>query len=376
MARDLDTLFPPACRGVQDIVLKTQLSLVRNHPEHPFPQHMTRREGLAFAEELCERVKSLFGAEDVTDDPLTSDIAETYFGLSPLSRRGPFYRLLRKALGRGSYFWIEVGAMNHLTFSVLCEHDAMPQQAEALWGLVSLYERRYPFAYAQPWGYLSAQLSFAGTGFRIRTWVHVPGLSHFDQLTQLCNAAERYGCLVEIDGPEDEAPPGNLAILFNRSTMDAPVAEIARRHRRFLGMLCDAEDQARRRLRLDFPFVLYDRVKRMRGLLRDAEMLEPDEALDVLSAYRLGIATGALKGREAKAGFPHFWFESVWDGPMIREMECRMTPEEQTMLVQAMPPGVERHGYQHSCCRVQWLRMLITVRLDPAFVREAKEWRG
>lgn len=374
--RNADALFPPACRGQRDIALRTQLSLVRNHADRPFPPQLSRRDGARYADELCRRVREVFGAEDVTEDPAVTDLAEVSFGLSPVSKRGPFYRLLLTRLPDGGCFWTEVGAVNHLTFSLLSDGGPIADRAQVLWDLAALYERRYPFAYAEPWGYLTGQLSFTGTGFRIRTWVHVPGLAHFDHLAQLCNAAERYGSLMEIEGPEDETPPGNLAILFNRSTMDAPVRAIAESHVSFLGMLCDAEDQARRRLRLDFPFVLYDRLKRMRGLLRDAEMLEPDEALDLLSAYRLGVATGALKCPPAKAGFPPDWFDVAEDGPMLHRLDQLLQPDEQRALLASLPPGAERHGMQYNCFRAALLRRMLPVRLDAAFVREARTWRG
>ncbi len=303
---------PTSVSRLRTTRLLTQLSLVRNLSGMPFPARMSDKMLHAMGDRLAERIIEVAGAEDVTDDTELALIGETLYGILPASERKPGYHLLRLPQSTERLaFWCEVMCSNHLTFSVSGHYLDSEEPHQMLAELVRDVEKKIPFAYDENLGYVTAQLSLIGAGLRIRSWLHLAGLTHFNYLQELVNAAEAAGILVEME-EGNAPPPGCIFILFNQHTLGRSARDIVSGFDRFLVQVVKQESLARERLALDETYLLLDRLVRAQAILGASLMMCEAETLDVLSDLRLGADVGALTKCKMNP-LAEDWFEMMHD---------------------------------------------------------------
>ena len=351
---------------------KTQISLVRNVRGAVFPGRMAERPAKSLGRHLAEAVRRAAEAlamrsEDVTDDDDLAAMGEAYHGLTPREDRPPGYRLLRLAEAQGDWLvWCEVMSANHLTFSVTGTFLDFVQEAERLRGLVDGLDGALGYASDPELGYLTAQPSLLGTGFRIRSWVHVGGLAHFGYLRELCNAAEAKGALVELERT-DVTPPGSLVIIFNRFSLGFTVGEIAARFRAFLVRVSEQETETRWRLLRDEPFVFLDLLTRAKVTLKAALLMDEQEALDLLSDVRLGLTTGAIAARKVDPLTPR-WFDDAREGVFYRAHGRALRRKH------ALPHDIDTYPpRREEALRAEWLRPLANFSFSRELIERADE---
>ncbi len=365
-----------------EILLRTQLSLVRNLPDERFASHWEEAQGEALVAMLCERLRRCFPkVQEVTDDALVAMSGEVYFGLCPKALRSPWYRLFRLDGVAESPIWIEVGTRNHLHFTTMVLGNELKPVMAQLQAVVAQYEQHYACAFERDWGYLTPQVHLMGTGFRVRTWAHLPGLAHFQHLEQLETALRLFNSAMEAGVVEEEmlpdlqqVPPGALFVIFNSSAMDAPVEGLLERHLQVLQMVYKEESRARWRFRYDDPFVLYDRLLRVKGMLQHVAMLHYDEALDLVSFYRLGSELGVLCNGRAMQ-LPLGWFFEMADAALGQTIELFLDERTQDEALKEIPPGAIRSGCHFDCARLQLLKRTFDFRFARGFVEEALQWK-
>ena len=351
---------------------KTQLSLVRNVRGAVFPGRMATRPAKALGIHLGEALRRAaeargMRAEDVTDDDDLTEIGAIYHGMTAREHRPPGYRLVRLDDAQGEWtVWCELMSANHLTFSVAGTGLDFVAEAERLRTFVDGLDGDLGYASDPTLGYLTAQPMLLGTGFRIRSMVHVGGLAHFGYLRELCNAADAKGAMVELDRT-DVTPPGALVIIFNRFSLGFGVREIAERFRAFLVRVSEQETEARWRLFRDEPFVFLDLLTRAKAVLKTALLMSEQEALDLLSDLRLGLTTGAISARKVDPLAPH-WFDDATDRVFFRAHGRALRRKH------VLPHDVDADpSLRDEALRAEWLRPLANFAFSRELIERADE---
>jgi protein-arginine kinase len=275
--------------------MRTQISIVRNLASEPFPPRMKERDAMRLGAHLASFLCENFGGEDHTRNDAVARMVSSSKGLASKEERAPGYHLIlfRKALIASCLHedvWCEVMSANHLTFTLSRDFAEFEPQAEALRLFVDKISQQLAFAYDPKFGYLTTQLSLMGTGLRIRSWVHVPGLVYTQHITALCNAAEQHNVYIELN-EDNSVPVGNRVIFFNRSAMDGTVCEIARNYANFMKLACLREYDARLKLSRDQPHWMHDLILKAKNITTRL-MLSADELCTGLSDLRFASTTG------------------------------------------------------------------------------------
>lgn len=349
--------------GFREVCMCTQISFVRNLAGTPFPHRMSAPEARRLGSRLATKIIDLFEAKDVTDDDVISLIAEPVYGLTPTAERGPGYHLLSLTYD-SLRLWVETMSANHLTISLTGTVVGFPYYSEATRLFVDRLAEVFPFAYSEKLGYLTSQPTLVGTGFRIRSWMHLAGLAHFGYLRELCNAAEVKGVLVELDEPDDP-PPGCRIILFNRFSLGQSVEQIAVCFEEFVLRTCEQETTARWRLHYDEPFVLLDILRRAKAIASSALLISEEMALDLLSDLRLGLSTRDASIRGQRPLDPG-WFANVMDPMFYRLYGFRL--EEKAALpksIRSLTPA------RDDALRALWLRDFCKFSISRDLIRRA-----
>lgn len=347
-------------KAFQQVCLFTQICFVRNVAGIRFPNALPEEERRRLGASLSAVLCTQFAFQDITSDPELKGIVGDYLHLLPEADREPGYRLLR----RGADCFCEVMATNHLTFTVRTTGSDFLKIAGETEQFINTIARELPFAIHARYGFLSAQLPLVGTGFRVRSMLHLCGLSHFNHLRELCNAAEMSGVLVELDSPEP--PPGHLIILFNRFSLGRSVADILADYSACLQEVIVQELHARQRLLKDEPYVLLDLLSRCSAILRSTRLLAENEAMDALSDIRLAAALGILKPGLGSKPFDPMWFLLPTAGFLTSMAERH--PE---YLAELPPQVADFQPWRTDAIRANLLRLSADFDLKESFVKRA-----
>ena len=281
------------------IVVSSRIRLARNIEGVAFP-------GWA-GEDECVRIQAKMWPVLQSQPSLAPALALDMSVMDPVDR--DFLRerhlisndLARKARGSGVVVRRDEG------LSVMVnEEDHLRLQAmrpgfqlQELWAEISALdnglEQSLRFAFSPTLGYLTACPTNVGTGLRASVMVHVPGLRLINEIDPIIKGLTKIGLAVRgLQGEGTEAS-GNMFQISNQTTLGEPESVIIERLSRIVGEVASHETNARARLLEQREAHVEDFVGRAYGVLCHARVLASQEALDMLSALRLGCELGMIK---------------------------------------------------------------------------------
>jgi protein arginine kinase len=155
-------------------------------------------------------------------------------------------------------------------------------------------EQREAYAFSPQLGYLTACPSNVGTGLRASVMVHLGGLRLQDEVDAVVRGLHRMGLEVRGLLGEGTEAAGNMFQVSNRETLGESEGDIIRRLSSVVGELVRHETHARARLQESRLGRVMDHVSRAVGLLTHAHYLSSREAVELLSALRLGVEMDVL----------------------------------------------------------------------------------
>ncbi len=151
-------------------------------------------------------------------------------------------------------------------------------------------ERHLKYAWSPRLGYLTACPSNVGTGLRAGAMLHLMGLRLLGELEPVIRGLERMRLLVRGVCGEGSDASGQIYQISNMDTLGVEEAAIVGRVQRISAEVVRQERNARVRLMRESPLVLVDCLARALSVLKNARLLSTSEALEFLSAIRLGAA--------------------------------------------------------------------------------------
>jgi len=145
-------------------------------------------------------------------------------------------------------------------------------------------------------GYLTACPTNVGTGMRASVLIHLPGLVLTKGMDAVLSQVAKIGLTVRGFYGEGSDVLGNLFQISNQTTLGRSEDDLIESLEKVTQQLISYEQDARRRLFADAPHQIKDKIWRALGILAMARVLTSDEVMNLLSAVRLGVAAGIVKG--------------------------------------------------------------------------------
>ena len=152
------------------------------------------------------------------------------------------------------------------------------------------------FAFDPEWGYLTACPTNAGTGMRGSVMCHLPALVLTKQINKLLSAILKIGVAARGFYGEGTEAVGNFFQISNQVTLGHSEEELIDNLERIIKQVIEHETQARENLMTKNAEMLKDRIWRAHGTLKSAYIITSNEAIELLSAVRLGADLGIIKG--------------------------------------------------------------------------------
>lgn len=285
--------------GEASIAVTSRVRLARNLRGAAFP-------GWA-GEEECERIWKRVEAVAVTLPSLAHPIA---CGMNELSA-GERYILFERHLisheqaekQRGSGLVLKedetvaimVNEEDHLRMQALLPGLRLKEAWARINQVDDEIEKHLDYAFSPRWGYLTACPSNVGTGIRASVMLHLPGLVLLDEMDPIIKGIQKIGLAVRGVWGEGTEASGDMFQISNQMTLGESEEHIVSTLEQVVLELVEHEKNARLRLLDKRPVRLEDHVGRALGILTHAHILTSHEALDLLSALRLGSELGIVK---------------------------------------------------------------------------------
>ncbi len=289
-----------------DIAVSTRIRLARNVAGIPF----ALRQSKADAEKVVELCSAPLLENPVTKDLFTltragalSDaerisLVERHL-ISPEFARSKAPRAL--ALSKDEGISVMINEEDHIRLQVIGKGLCIApcrQCAENLDRLIEegLTAHDAAYAYTEKYGFLTSCPTNLGTGLRVSVMLHLPALAENGRLQLLIDMANRVGLTVRGYYGEGSEGSGDLFQISNRITMGYSEQELCDNLNGIVLKLIEEERAAREAWRKDNLTALEDRVWRARGILTSVRRIDTEEAMRLLSDYRLGLSMELLPG--------------------------------------------------------------------------------
>jgi len=189
---------------------------------------------------------------------------------------------------------VMVNEEDHIRLQSLQPGLSLQKAWEAAEELDNGLEQSLSYAFSSKLGYLTACPSNVGTGMRASVMLHLPGLCLTEEIKPVINAVSKIGLAVRGLWGEGSEASGHMFQISNQITLGKPEAEIISHLEQIVLEVIEHETNARQRLMDEQEIRVHDHVGRAYGTLANAALMTSGEALDLLSALRLGIDLGML----------------------------------------------------------------------------------
>jgi len=279
-------------RAKTSVVLTSRVRLARNLAKAPFPGWARKKERQAVRCSLQGKLEAIPGMKDGFSHELCD--------LEPLQKQVLVERHLisreqaARSEGCGSVvnrkqtLSLMINEEDHLRIQAIRPSLQLKEAFKLAHTIDQSLEKVVDFAIDPTLGYLTACPTNLGTGMRASSMLHLPGLVLSDQIGQVLKGINKLGLAVRGLYGEGTESLGNLYQISNQSTLGESEEEILDRLTKVIGDVALYELQARKRLMIEDPVMVRDRIGRAAGNLSYAHIITSKEALNHLSMLRLG----------------------------------------------------------------------------------------
>jgi len=280
------------------IVISSRVRLARNVKGAAFPDWAGDDE----CARLCESMKQVIGGVGALKSPLFVDMDKLgEVDKLVLGERSLISQELAEK-GRGSALVIDaevpvavmINEEDHLRIQSIRPGMHLKEVWENVNAIDSELEKVVDFAFSRRIGYLTACPSNVGTGLRASVMMHLSGLKLTDEVDAVLNGLNKLGLAVRGLFGEGTESYGNMFQISNQSTLGESEEVIVDHLVEVVHEVTEHEQNARMRLMEQKRIYVVDHVARAFALLRHALVLSSGEAMDFLSALRLGVEVGIV----------------------------------------------------------------------------------
>lgn len=287
--------YPPNQAPDDDVAVESTVRLDRNLAAYPFPWRAGAEDARAAAGALSEAA-ACAGLEllaAVSLGPAGRDAAAER-GVASRAYLMDDERLL--AFERGRRAWLRFNDGAHC--SVSCAAAGLDLTGP--WAAASSIDDRLAasvaWAFDPEAGYIQADALRCGSGLAACVRLHLPGLAMAGLLDGVFRKALEAGFIIEGAYSARQTSAGSVYSVALPEAYREPEPASLDRLQRSVALIAEYERRARAELAERRPLELGDLVGRAYGVARGALLLGRDEADELVSALRLGLAEGLLTG--------------------------------------------------------------------------------
>ena len=279
-----------------DIAISSRIRLARNLLEYSFPPAASIDDLRA----VIEYVKNICEGTDIFNDYFFVELGD----LSNLDRRILMERRVVSRdfvskqtpsaliMTKDESESIMINEEDHLRLQCIQSGLQLPEIWKKVNRIDDILSQRLRCAYDEELGFLTSCPTNIGTGMRASVMLHLPGLVLTEQVNQMKQAVQKLGLAVRGIFGEGTDNVGNLFQISNQSTLGESETQIIEKLDTVIKQIMVHEKKSRVGILEKNKNFLMNHVGRAYGILKHAYIISSQEALNSLSALRLGVDLG------------------------------------------------------------------------------------
>ncbi len=286
-------------RATDGIAVSCRVRLARNLRGLKFPDWADEAERRRLFEQVSPWLVQEAGIDQARivpvgelDEPTRALLRERHLISRDLAERGPGSGLV---VSEDERVAVMINEEDHLRIQVIEPGMDLHRAWDVADAVDARMEQHFDYAFSPKLGFLTACPSNVGTGLRASVMVHLLGLRLTNDLDAVLRAMERLRLTVRGVGGEGSDAAGHMFQISNQETLGENETTLIDDLLETVGDVVHQEHNARLRLKRDTPDVLVDCVARALAIIQSARIMETEEALDYLSALRLGVVMGLVR---------------------------------------------------------------------------------
>ena len=288
-----------------EIVLSSRIRLARNLTEHRFPNRATPEEKIQIMQSVVEAIKTVPRFKDMMvlnmDQLGNVDrqfLTERYLISRELAQKGEGSGV---AVSEKQMLSIMINEEDHLRIQVLMPGLQLRQCWDVIGEVDDTLSKTLNFSFSQRLGYLTSCPTNVGTGIRVSAMLHLPALILIKQIDQVVQAIIKLGLAVRGIYGEGTDVFGNLFQISNQITLGKSEEEIIIGLEKVITQVLKSENDARNALIKSNSEMVFDKIGRAYGILKNAHLITSRETIDLLSTLRMGVDLSLIKGIDRHA---------------------------------------------------------------------------
>ena len=315
-----------------DIAICTRARLARNVQGFRFSTKQSESEARELTETVVQKLQDLPEPLQIVDLSALDDLERTVLVERHLISRelAQSKRWRSVAINRDESIAVMVNEEDHMRIQVFrsgLEIEAVWRRAESL---DEHLLRRLPMAWSEEFGFLTSCPTNTGTGLRLSVMLHLPGLVWAEEIDKATNTAQKIHLAVRGLFGEGSRALGDFYQVSNQVTLGRSEQQIQADVQLAVGRIVQWEREVRQALlRGSARHRTLDRVHRALGTLERAQILGSEEALNCLSALRLGMHHGLVEGFDVASINKALLLSQP--GHLQRYVRERLDPEERDL---------------------------------------------
>ena len=274
---------------MSEVVVSTRIRLARNLSDFSFPVRMSEKEKLELCNKVSEVAKSIMDFDRIDMQNLTKtqavSLVEQHI-ISPEFISQPTGKTL--LLSKDRTVSIMLNEEDHIRLQViksgLCLKEAYGLADE----IDTKLSEKLSFAFSEKLGYLTQCPTNLGTGMRASVMLHLPALQKGRAVQRIATNLSKLGLTIRGIYGESSEPLGAMYQLSNQVSLGISEHSAIDNLSNIATQLATQEIKARDRILTDIGIV--DTVCRSLGILKTARLINHNEAMNLLSNVRLGVA--------------------------------------------------------------------------------------
>jgi protein arginine kinase len=280
-----------------DIAISSRIRLARNIQGFPFPiaADAKQLEKIQGAVELALKKAPTMGKKTLTFNMADYSEIERQILLERRLISNEFVKKTQNTslvVKQDESCAVMVNEEDHLRIQALRPGLQLFKVWEQINKLDSELDKTLPYSYDSQLGYLTSCPTNVGTGMRASVMLHLSGLVLSGKINAAIQGVNKLGIAVRGIFGEGTDNRGNLFQVSNQSTLGESETQIIDRLNGVITQLIMHEKNCRANLMQNKKYFLLDHVGRSYGILRHAYTLSSEEALNSLSAIRVGVDLG------------------------------------------------------------------------------------
>jgi len=281
------------------IVLSSRVRLARNIANFPFPSRSdadSREKIISFVQSAVEKSPDLkeglmVNCSELDELDRTFLVERHLISLEFTSGR-EFSGLV---IGEKENTSVMINEEDHLRIQALASGLEIKEAFRLANRVDDQLSDSLEFAFDSTFGFLTACPTNTGTGMRASVLIHLPGLVLTREIEKVIPQINKLGLVVRGFYGEGSDVMGNLFQISNQTTLGRSEEDIVESLERVTRQIIEYEENARKRMFGEAKDQIEDKIWRAFGILKYARTLTSEEALNMLSALRLGIGTGSIR---------------------------------------------------------------------------------